>query len=75
MQVTTTDDKVQQFMTFLVQDVDPKLRREQLEHEWDRILWYNCTLSNALLQQLLRTYHDCIIHNVLYEYCGVEYRS
>ena len=67
---TTTNSKsateVKQFMALLLQ-ADPKLRQEQLDHELDRIGWYNCTLSNALLQQFLHGHHACIIKDVFFK--------
>ena len=63
---TKAADKIQQFMALLL-EVDPKLRREQLEHELDRIQWYNCTLSNALFQQFLIGYHACVVQDVFFK--------
>lgn len=59
-------DRIQQFMALLL-EVDPKLRREQLEHELDRIRWYNCTLANALFQQFLIGYHACVVQDVFFK--------
>jgi len=51
----------------LLLHADHKLRQEQLDHELDRIRWYNCTLANALLQQFIHKYHSCIIKDVFFK--------
>lgn len=63
--ITSASD-IQQFKGLMLR-ADPKLRLEQLDHELDRLRWSNCTLSNALLQQLLDGYHGCIVKDVFFK--------
>jgi hypothetical protein len=44
--------------------VDPRLRTEQLENEYERFLVRNSTLSNAHVQLFLEA-HDCVIKDVI----------
>lgn len=57
---------VKQLMKILL-GADTKLRQEQLDHELERVGWYNSTLSNALLQQYLHGYHSCIVKDVFFK--------
>ena len=61
-----TASVVQNLMKLILQ-ADPKIRQEQLDHEMERIQWQNCTLTNALLQQFLREFHNCIIKDVFFK--------
>jgi hypothetical protein len=45
-------------------NVDPRIRTEQLEHEYERITLRNSTLSNAHVQLFLQA-HDCDVKDVL----------
>jgi hypothetical protein len=50
---------------------DPRLRVEQLQHEYDRIDLLNSTLSNAYVQ-LFMDAHDCIIKDVFFKHSSVQ---
>jgi hypothetical protein len=43
--------------------VDPRIRVEQLEHEYERIALRNSTLSNAHVQLFLEA-HDCVVKDI-----------
>jgi hypothetical protein len=52
-------ERVAQIIQHAVQ-VDPRIRVEQLEHEYERIALRNSTLSNAHMQLFLEA-HDCVV--------------
>ena len=58
----TLPERVTQLTKLAVQ-ADPRLRIEQLQHEYQRILFRNSTLSNAHVQ-LFAEKHDCCIKDI-----------
>jgi hypothetical protein len=55
-------ERVAQIIQHVVQ-VDPRIRVQQLEHEYERITLRNSTLSNAHVQLFLEA-HDCVVKDI-----------
>jgi hypothetical protein len=55
-------ERVAQMIQHVVQ-IDPRIRVQQLEHEYERIALRNSTLSNAHVQLFLEA-HECVVQNI-----------